>query len=137
MKIEEAKKSNIDTGFIVNVLIGSVIGALSTVLLIMIFAAVLAFTDIPEATVGFFGYLSVIAGGIIGGLISSRRCGRNGLMSGICTGLMMFIILFIVRMFFANLGSLTINTIFMLFAMLISSAFGGIAGVNMKWKKRK
>ncbi len=116
--------------------IGSLFGIITAIILLMIFAAVLSFSDVEESFLSFFGYLAVVLGSFLGGIVSSIKCKKKGLILGLFTGILLFIILFIIRLIIVGFDSFTISTLVQLLLIVVASTCGGILGVNIKLKRK-
>lgn len=116
--------------------ISSVFGSVIAIISILIFAAMLSFSDISEGLIEIFGYLSIIFGGLASGIISAVKHRKNGLVVGFISGLIMFFVLFIFRAIFAGIDSFSIKTLIQLIVIIVFSMLGGVFGVNLKRKRK-
>lgn len=137
MNLNETKQEGIfSTKVFKTSAMGSLFGAISAIILLMLFSAILSFSDIGESYLSIFGYLAVIIGAFLGGGFSSMKHKKKGLISGLVTGVMLFVILFIVRLIVVGFDSFTISTFVQLILIVSASIGGGILGVNMKFKRK-
>lgn len=116
--------------------ISSVFGSVIAIISILIFAALLSFSDISEGLIEIFGYLSIIFGGLASGILSAVKHRKNGLVVGLISGLIMFFVLFIFRAIFAGIDSFSIKTLIQLIIIVVFSMLGGVFGVNLKRKRK-
>lgn len=124
------------TTYLIPCSISSALGAVSSMVLLALFAFLLSMSDISEGYLTFFGYLAIALGALLCGLIASMRSKQKGLMYGLISGLLMFFVLFIFRLVLAGAESFTINSLFQLLVIVLLSGVGGIFGVNLKRKRK-
>lgn len=132
---ETKQESAFSTQVFITCSMGALFGTISAVILLLIFSAILSFSDIQESYLALFGYLAVVVGAFMGGFFSSMKHRKKGLVSGLVTGVLLFIILFIFRLIIVGFDSFTISTFIQLLLIVIASTVGGILGVNIKKKR--
>ena len=110
-------------------LITFIIEAFAILISVLIFAAIMLFSE------SFFDYASIFAtvstaiGTFIASYYLSLKKGKRGILNGLIVGGITFLILIIIS-FIVDDGAVTLNTIFRLIIILLSSFIGGILGVN-------
>jgi len=112
-----------------------IIEAFAILISVLIFAAIMLFSE------SFFDYASIFAtvstaiGTFIASYYLSYKKGKRGILNGLIVGGITFLILIIVS-FIVDDGAVTLNTIFRLIIILLSSFIGGILGVNKASNKK-
>ncbi|MGI6280050.1 MAG: TIGR04086 family membrane protein [Acutalibacteraceae bacterium] len=105
-----------------------------TTVFIAIFAAIMYFFETDYKYSPVFGVVSVAAGALACAYFLSAKKKCKGYMYGFIVGSITFIIVTIVSLII-NDGGITVNTLFHLVIILLSSMTGGILGVNKKQNK--
>jgi len=109
-----------------------VVAMVATVVLVGVLSALLTWTPLPESTAGFGVMLCVILANIIGGMAISKKMRANGMMAGAGLGLIYAVVIYLIGAIFLNKVDMNWHTLIMLITSVISSAFGGIIGVNTR-----
>ena len=115
-------------------ILGGIIGFLTSVLFMIIFAMILLFFDIDRQYAKPFATISVAVGSYLASRISAKKIGDRGYITGLIIGGAVFLLITILSMIFGN--GLTANTIFHFIIIMLSSLVGGISGVNYKKTKK-
>lgn len=113
---------------------GGIIGVVTTVLLMIIFALVLLFFDIDRAYATPFATISVAFGSFFASKFASKKIGNKGYVTGTFIGAAVFFTITFLSLILGN--DLSLNTLFHFIIIMLSSLVGGISGVNSKSKKR-
>lgn len=116
------------------VITGALSGIVAIILLFFIVGfAVTKMNSYPEGIINYVLLTILGIGGFLSGYITGRIYKSSGLLYGAVTGVVIFIFIFI-----AGLGSIangvTLFTLYKLAVLVITSALGGILGVNKKEK---
>ena len=113
---------------------GSVFSIILSIILLLIFAMLLCYTNLAESTM--VPVVLVITGIsiLIGGMISTKTIRKNGLLNGGLVGLIYIIILYLVSSLCITGFSLTLNSFIMLLTGTIAGMIGGVIGVNLNKK---
>lgn len=110
-------------------------GVIATIFMLFILAFVLTVKDLPAAAASVFSSLAIGFGGFIGGFFSSRKAGHKGLLFGFITGVFLYIIVLCASLIVTT-GGFTILSLIKLAITLLSSAIGGVIGVNIKNRRK-
>lgn len=113
--------------------LGGVLGVLTSVLFMVIFALILLFFDIDRTYAKPFATISIAMGSYIASRVSAKKIGDRGYIIGLIIGAVVFLVITALSLILGN--SLSVNTIFHFIIIMLSSLVGGIAGVNKKQKK--
>lgn len=115
-------------------IVGGLVGVLSTLVTMLIFAAVLLVFNIDRAYAAPFATISVAIGSFIASYISAKKINNKGYLTGLVIGIVVFAIISILSLIFGN--SFSLNTIFHLIIIILASTVGGILGVNADKHKK-
>lgn len=117
---------------IMRVIRGSVVAIFISLILLLIFAFLLTYTNIAENTIN--PVIIVITGIsiLIGSGISTLKIRKNGLLNGGLVGLMYILTIYLLSGITGSGFGLNINSIIMIIVSIISGMIGGIIGVNFK-----
>ena len=146
-----AKKNTVKPGFqsasyaklAKSVILGTITGVFSSVVLMIIFAFIinLTFGD-PDGVVNVFTCIAASAGAAIGGFYASKKNGSKGFITGITTGIAISLVILTVMIFSgktpadsAKNSDITFKLIIILCQIVFSCA-GGIFSVNSHKSKR-
>lgn len=117
---------------ILNIAKGVGISFISTVILLLIFAALLTYTNIQENTINPVIIVITAISILIGSSIVNIKIKKNGLLNGgLIGGLYMLIIYFISSILNWDF-SLNLQSIIFIIVGLVFGILGGIIGVNKK-----
>lgn len=115
-------------------IIGAVLGVFSTLITMLIFAAILLFFNIDRDYAVPFATISVAVGSLIASRITARKIGEKGYITGLIIGAVVFLIITVLSLIMGN--SLSLNTLFHFIIIMLSSLVGGITGVNAQKGKK-
>lgn len=123
--------SNADNTALKNILKGSIIALITTIVFFLIFALILTYTNITEETI--FPVIVVITGIsiFIGSSLGNIKIRKNGILNGGFIGLIYMLFLYVISSFFMGDFSLNINSIILIIAAILAGMLGGIIGVNI------
>ena len=121
---------NIENNFFINLIKGVGIAFIFTIILLIIFSAILTFTNINENVINPVIITVTGISILIGSSIANNKIKKNGLLNGALVGAIYILIIYIISSllnwrFGLNLQSLIMIVVGMIFGML-----GGIIGVN-------
>lgn len=141
MEKESILKANITTEEsemkkkIMAIIKGCLFAIILSIILLTIYALLLANTTISENTI--MPVVLTITGIsiLIGGTISSRKMKKNGLIYGGIVGLVYVFTLYLASSISAVGFSLSVNSFIMLAVGVITGIIGGIIGVNLVPRK--
>ena len=123
------------TGRIKSLLFGGVSGLVFGLLLLSVFAAILAFTSIPDTVTDVFVYAAVALSAFAAGFSALRMIKADGLVNGLIAGAVFFLLHAAMGLCFGDDGLskfLTFGAI-----ELPLGALGGIISVNLKSKRTR
>lgn len=113
------------------ILIGTIAGAICCLVILLLFAAILAAQDIPQMAVTPMAVVAAAVGAFIGGLVCARTAGSRGLIFGAACGALLYLVVMIFG--FAMLKDIRgVYALVKLLIMIGSAAIGGVIGVNTK-----
>ena len=124
-----AKEKNIN---IINLISGTIISILLTIIFLIIYATLLSYTNISENTITPVIFIITGICILIGSSISSINLKNQGMINGGWVGLIYVIFLYVVSSIFIAGFQLTLNTIWMIIICIVTGMIGGVIGINMK-----
>lgn len=119
-------KINLKTGFLKNMLVGTMTALAISLLLVLVFAFMLKFTNIPDSTIKPVNQIIKAVSVFFGVFISLKKSKELGLVSGLLIGFIYTILAFLV--FSMLSGNFKID-ITLLTDMVFGSVIGAICGI--------
>ena len=102
-----------------------------TLVFIVIYSFVLAFTSVPESSIPLFTFVSGMISVFIGSSISLIKIKEKGLVNGGIVGLLYILILYVLSSIFSTGFGVNGYAFWMILFNIIVGMIGGIIGVNM------
>ncbi len=129
-KIEDITKEK--SGNLINIIKGSIISIILSLIFLSIYAMLLAFTNISENTM--VPVVLVITGVsiLIGSSISAINIKKQGLINGALIGLIYMLFIYFLSSIIFTGFALNLNSIIMIIVGIVTGMVGGIIGVNIK-----
>lgn len=125
------RKTKEDSNF-VRIIKGSILSIILTIICLLIFSLILAYTNIPEKTmipvITVVTAISILAGSII----SVSKIEKKGIINGALVGLIYILTIYIISSIAKGNFGITINSIILIASAIIAGMLGGIIGVNIK-----
>lgn len=115
-------------------IIGCSLGVLVTLIVMLLFATLLLVFNIDRAYAAPFASISIAIGCYVASRITSKKIGNRGYLIGLIIGFIVFVIITVLSLVLGN--KLSLNTLFHLIIITLSSLCGGIVGVNATKSKR-
>lgn len=116
----------------IHILEGLGISILTSLVLLLLFAIILTFTNLSEATINPTIIAVTGVSIVIGSMISSRKIRKNGLVNGAIIGVTYIGLLYIFSSVLNENFSINMQTIIMIIIGITFGILGGILGVNLK-----
>ena len=113
---------------------GGIIGVLSSLAAMLIFAAILFIFNVDRKYSVPFATMSVAVGSYIASRFTAKKIGDKGYIIGLVLGSVIFVVITLISFVFGN--GLSINTLFHFIIIMLSSLVGGITGVNKDKHKK-
>ena len=131
-KINVEKDNNKDEKNFSNILKGSIISIIITLVFLVIFSLVIANTNVKESTI-IPGIIIISAMSLlIGSIISTLKVSKKGLLNGAHVWLIYIIILYIISSFVNQNFEINVKCLIMIVTSIIMGMIGGIIGINIK-----
>lgn len=124
-------KENNSNGIVI-ILKGSLISIIATIVLLMIFAAVLTYSNINENSMPTVIIVVTALCILIGSQITTSKIKRNGIVNGALVGAIYILALYLISSIISKDFSLNIYSIIMMATSILIGGIGGIIGVNKK-----
>lgn len=117
---------------VMTILKGTVVSIIITLVLLFVFATVLTYTKVAEATIP--AVIIVITGIslLIGSTLATRKMRKNGLLNGAIIGVIYLSIIYIISSIIGGNFGMNLKSVIMIIAGIIFGILGGIVGVNTK-----
>lgn len=128
VKVNENNSQNT----ILKVLKGSLLAILASVLMLIILAAFLAYTNVNESVIPTVLIIITGISILIGSQITTSSIKKNGILNGILVGAIYIIMLYLLSSAISKNFSLNNYSIIMIATSIIIGGLGGIIGVNRK-----
>lgn len=116
----------------IDVLKGSIIAIVITLISLVIFSTVLANTNINENTIIPVIIAVTAISILIGSIISVSKISKKGLLNGALVGLIYIAIIYLLSSMVNGNFSFDFNSLIIIISAIIAGMFGGIIGVNLK-----
>ena len=126
------KVSENNTNSAVRILKGSAISIVMTLILLMIFAALLTYTNINENTMPTVVIIVTALSILIGSEISTSKIKKNGILNGAIVGIIYIMFIYLMSSIITRNFSLNSYSIIMIVTSVLIGGLGGIIGVNRK-----
>ena len=137
MRNERAAAKNDFLSSLRMVLVGTSVGAVVCILLLLVSSFLLvAIKRIPQGVVAPLGMVIAAFAAFVAGYSSGRISKSKGFFYGLCSGALLFLILFLTGVIVVG-ETLSLSTLIKLGLMFLFGTIGGIFGVNKKKKARR
>ncbi len=140
MEKENAIKSNVITQEselkknAIRILKGSTFAIILSLILLLVFALLLTYTELSEETIMPVVITVVGISILVGSMVSTRKIKKNGLVNGGLVGFIYVIILYLASSLCLVGFSLTLQSFILLAVAMVTGMIGGIIGVNLNRK---
>ena len=117
---------------LISIIKGVTISLIATFILLIIFAAILTYTNIQENTIAPVVIIITAVSLLIGSTIGNRKIQKNGLLNGAMVGLIYILFLYLISSILNGNFSLNIASIIMIIVSIFFGILGGDVAVNKK-----
>lgn len=124
-------KENNSNGIVI-ILKGTLISIIATIVLLMIFAVVLTYSNINENSMPTVIIVVTALCILVGSQITTSKIKRNGIVNGAWVGAIYILALYLISSIISKDFSLNIYSIIMMATSILIGGIGGIIGVNKK-----
>ena len=128
MEVHQVTENN----FLANIFKGIGIAFAITLILLLIFSAVLTFSNISESVISPVIITATAISILIGSSIGNNKIKKNGLLNGALVGIIYMVIIYLISSLLNWRFSLNLQSIIMISVGVIFGILGGIFGVNKK-----
>ncbi len=123
---------NENTNNLIRILKGSAFAIIITLCLLMVYSAILTYTNVNENGIPIFVITATAASVLIGSLLATSKIQKNGIINGVLVGGIYVFSLYIISSIITKNFSLNNYSIIMMATCLLIGGIGGIVGVNRK-----
>ena len=116
----------------VNIIKGVGISLLSTLVTLIIFSAILTYTDINESVINPVIITITAISILLGSSIGNNKIRKNGLLNGSLVGIIYMVVIYLISSILNRRFELNMQSIIMIIIGLIFGILGGIIGVNKR-----
>lgn len=127
MDIYQGKNKNV-----IQIIKGVGIAFLSTIILLIIFASVLTYTDLSEQMINPVIIIITAISILIGSSIGNSKIKKNGLLNGALIGGIYILLIYLISSILNRKFGLEMQSIIMIVIGMLFGILGGIVGVNKK-----
>ena len=113
-----------------NIIKGTIISFISTIVLLLIFSIILTYTNISESFIAPTIIVITAISIFIGSTISNSKIQKNGLLNGAIVGGIYLISIYLLSSIINQRFVLSMQSIIMIISGIVCGMFGGILGVN-------
>ena len=111
---------------------GTLSAIIATVILLIIFAAVLTYTNVSESVINPVIIVITAISILIGSSIGNMKIKKNGMLNGAFIGGVYFITIYLISSILNRNFILNFQSIIMIIVGMIFGVLGGIIGVNQR-----
>ena len=115
-----------------NIMKGTGIALITTVLLLLIFSIILTYTNIDEKVINPVIMIVTAISILLGSSLGNIKIKKNGLINGGTIGAIYIVTIYLISSILNWKFSLNIQSIFMIIIAIVFGILGGILGVNRK-----
>lgn len=126
MEVHQSTENN----FIINLFKGVGIAFIATLVLLLIFSAILTFTNINESAINPVIITVTGISILIGSSIGNNKIKKNGLLNGALVGVVYILIIYTISSLLNWRFNLNLQSLIMIIVAMIFGMLGGIIGVN-------
>lgn len=127
--------SNFNKETFLSFAVGTVIGIITTLGALFIFAIIMTAVDISTSVLPVFATFSLIIGSFFSTMYTVGKIKKKGFLNGVIMGAIIFLVVFIIS-FFVSREGLTLTSVFHLICCLLSGGISGILSVNKQMKNK-
>ena len=127
VKVNESNSNSI-----IRILKGSLFSIVTTLVLLIIFAALLTYTNINESAMPTVIIIVTALSILIGSQITTSKIKKNGILNGMLVGIIYVMFLYILSSTITKNFLLNSYSIIMIAVSIVIGGLGGIIGVNRK-----
>ena len=132
------KESGVDgKSLIRHSLAGAVIGIFITMVVILIFAALMVTGALPESLRDTFILVAVLAGATVSGVFCAGRQGRGVVTAGLSSAVAYVLLVLLITLIFKDNSNEMALTLRIILAVIAGGTFGGVLKLHRKNKKSR
>lgn len=126
------EKSESNTKGMVNIIKGSIISIVFSIIALIIFSVILTNTQLSENTINPVIMAITAISILIGSIVSVSKIEKKGIINGAIVGLIYILAIYLLSSIVNSNFSFSISSIILIILAIIAGMIGGIIGVNLK-----
>lgn len=126
------EKSESNTKGMVNIIKGSIISIVFSIIALIIFSVILTNTQLSENTINPVIMAITAISILIGSIVSVSKIEKKGIINGAIVGLIYILAIYLLSSIVNSNFSFSISSIILIILAIIAGMVGGIIGVNLK-----
>ena len=131
-KMTKEKSENKKSSNIVNIIRGSIITIVFSIMALIIFSIILTNTELSENIINPVIMIITSLSILIGTIISASKIEKNGIINGACVGLIYIMALYVLSSIINSNFSFNLNSAILIILAIVAGMVGGIIGVNIR-----
>lgn len=125
-------KNKDSSNYLIDIIKGTILGLILTIVLIFIFSIILTYTKLSEVLIPFINSVIMILGISSGAVFISRKVDSKGWLSGGLVGVLYFLIIFILGILFIKDFTIDKYSLIKGLIAIVTGCIGGMIGINIK-----
>ncbi len=125
-------KNQNSSNYFIDIIRGTIIGLIFTIILILLFTLILTFTKLSEEIIPLINSIIMIIGITSGAIFISRKVNSKGWLSGGLVGILYFFIIFSLGVLFVNGFIVDKYLLIKGIIAIATGCIGGMIGINIK-----
>lgn len=125
-------KNQSSSNYIIDIVKGTIIGLIVTILLILLFTFILTYTKLSENLIPVINSIIMILGITSGSIFISRKIDKKGWLSGGLIGILYFFLILLLSTIFIKDFTIDKYSLIKGLIAVITGCIGGMIGINIK-----
>lgn len=125
-------KNQNSSNYFIEIIKGTIIGLILTIILILIFTIILTYTKLSENLIPLINSVIMILGISSGAVITSRKVDNKGWLSGGLIGILYFLVILVLGLLFIKDFTLEKYSLVKALIAIVTGCIGGMIGINIK-----
>ncbi len=132
VKMENIKSNRVNMNFdINNILLGSCLSIITSLILLFLFSIILVNTNISENTIKPVVIILTAISILIGSSVSTIKIKKNGILNGGIIGVIYILFIYFLSSIFISGFGISVDSLIFIISSILTGMLGGIIGVNI------